>query len=167
MLPTVAHAMVWLSDPQPTDTFVDLCCGSGTILSERVVYPANQIIGGDISSTITMLAKENLYYANVQVNVWDARKTPLNSNSVNKVVTNLPFGRQISIDEDIRSFKHHVMKEISRILIPNGTAVILSESTHQILEEAERFGFSCLKSYPLSLKGLHPALFVLEKRNTL
>ena len=60
LIPTVAHAMVWLSDPQPTDIFVELCCGSGTILSERLVYPADHIIGGDISSVMTMAAKQIL-----------------------------------------------------------------------------------------------------------
>ena len=88
---------------------------------------------------------------------------PLSSGYVNKMVTNLPFGRQISPDEDIKSFNSRVIKEICRIMKPNGKAVILSESDHQILTKAERLGFTCIKSYPLSLKGLHPTLLMLDK----
>lgn len=164
LLPTVAHAMVWLSSPQSTDIFVDPCCGSGTILSERLAYPADHIIGGDISKAMTVAARENLHHSNVKVGVWDARKMPLASGYVDKVVTNLPFGRQITPDEDIKLFNHHVIKEICRIMKPSGKAVILSESGHHIITEAERLGFSCLESYPLSLKGLHPTLFVIEKK---
>ncbi len=58
--PPVAHALVWLSDPQPDDRFVDPFCGSGTILAERAVYPARQVIGGDILAEALQAARENL-----------------------------------------------------------------------------------------------------------
>src|SRR5690606_22797971 len=45
LLPTVAHAMVWLSKPEEEDVFIDPCCGSGTILSERLSYPFTYIGG--------------------------------------------------------------------------------------------------------------------------
>lgn len=114
LLPSVAHAMVWLSDPESKDVFVDFCCGSGTILSERATYPANQIIGGDISEAVTKIAKSNLDDSKVQVNVWDARKLPFSTGCVDKIVTNLPFGRQISPDEDLELFNHHIMIEVCR-----------------------------------------------------
>lgn len=165
LLPTVAHAMVWLSDPKSTDIFVDPCCGSGTVLSERATYPAKQIVGGDISDVVTTIAKSNLDDAKVEVNVWDARQLPFAQSGVDKIVTHLPFGRQISPDEDLVLFNHQMMNEIYRVLKPNGRAVILSESVNQLFGEAKRLGFSCLASYPLSLKGLHPTLFVFEKQD--
>ncbi|MBT2217485.1 EmtA family 23S rRNA (guanine(2470)) methyltransferase [Virgibacillus dakarensis] len=164
LLPTVAHAMVWLSDPKSTDIFVDPCCGSGTILSERATYPVNQIVGGDISDVVTKIAKSNLDDSKVQVNVWDARKLPFSTSYVDKIVTNLPFGRQISPDEDLELFNHHIMNEVCRVLKPNGRAVILSESVNQLVWEAKRLDLFCLESYSLSLKGLNPTLFVFEKQ---
>jgi tRNA (guanine6-N2)-methyltransferase len=44
--PTVAHAFVWLSKPEASDVFVDPCCGSGTIVSERLTYPYSRVVGG-------------------------------------------------------------------------------------------------------------------------
>ncbi|WP_067836550.1 EmtA family 23S rRNA (guanine(2470)) methyltransferase [Amphibacillus sediminis] len=165
LLPSVAHAMVWLSDPKSTDIFVDLCCGSGTILSERATYPANRIIGGDISDPVIKIAQNNLDDSMVEVNVWDARKLPFATGYVNKIVTNLPFGRQISPDEDLELFNHHTMTEVGRVLKLGGRAVILSESANQLLWEAKRLGLFCLKSYSLSLKGVNPTLFVFEKQD--
>lgn len=165
LLPTVAHAMVWLSDPKSTDIFVDPCCGSGTILSERATYPANQIVGGDISGVVTKVAKSNLDDLKVKINVWDARELPFSNGYVDKIVTNLPFGRQISPDEGLELFNHHIMNEICRILKPSGRAVILSDSVNQLFWEAKRLGLFCLESYPLGLKGLNPTLFVFEKQD--
>jgi len=162
--PPVAHAMVWLSEPASTDVFVDPCCGSGTILSERGAYPADEIVGGDISDEITKIAKSNLDGLEVVVHVWDARKLPFSDGCVDKVVTNLPFGRQISPDGDLQLFNHQMMHEIWRVLKPNGRAVILSDSANQLFWEAERLDLYCLKSYLLSLKGLNPTLFVFEKQ---
>lgn len=162
--PTVAHSMVWLSDPKSTDIFVDPCCGSGTILSERTAYPVNQIHGGDISESVTRIAKHNLEHTKVKINVWDARELPLSTNFVDKVVTNLPFGKQISIDEDLGLFYRYVMNEIARVLKPRGRAVILLGNFQQLHVEVNRLGMVCLEAYPLSLKGLHPTLMVLEKQ---
>ncbi|GAB2575472.1 methyltransferase domain-containing protein [Gracilibacillus alcaliphilus] len=162
LLPTVAHAMVWLSDPTSIDVFADPCCGSGTILSERAVYPADQIAGGDRSEAVTEVAKSNLDNSKVQLHVWDARELPFSDSSVDKVVTNLPFGRQIAA-ENLACFNYHIMKEIYRVLKPSGRAVLLSESVDQLFTEARRLGLSSLASYPVSLKGLHPTVFVFEK----
>ena len=95
--------------------------------------------------------------------LWDARNLPLDANYVDKVVTNLPFGRQVSADEDIQLLNRNIMKEISRVMKRNGKAVILSERGHQLQTEAERLGLFCSKSYPLSLKGLHPTLYIFTK----
>ncbi|MBO0996060.1 EmtA family 23S rRNA (guanine(2470)) methyltransferase [Bacillus sp. SD088] len=164
LLPTVAHAMVWLSDPKSTDIFVDPCCGSGTILSERATFPGSWIVGGDISASAIRIAKNNLTDTQVQVNVWDARRLPFSTGYVDKIVTNLPFGKQIAPDEDLALFNHHIMIEVSRILKANGRAVILSESADQLLWEAEQLGLDYLESYPISLKGLNPTLCVFEKQ---
>ncbi len=129
LLPTVAHALVWLSSPHPEDIFVDPCCGSGTILAERINYPVKRIMGGDISEENATVTKENLEY-NVKVEVWDAGNLPLADNYANKVVTNLPFGRQVSSHEDIQLLYGTVLKELSRIMKTNGRAIILARETN-------------------------------------
>ena len=58
--PTVAHALVWLSRPAPADRFLDPFCGSGTVLSERLPYPAVRLLGGDREAAAVRAARSNL-----------------------------------------------------------------------------------------------------------
>lgn len=85
--PTIAHALVWCSSPKDTDIFVDPCCGSGTILTERLAYPYSEIRGGDLSAEAIGCARVNLKKTSHHVvQRWDARRLPLESGYVDKIV---------------------------------------------------------------------------------
>ena len=58
-----------------------------------------------------------------------------------------------------------ILTEIYRILSYGGTAVILSEGWDNILSLANTLGFSLQKKYSLSLKGLHPTIYIFKKSN--
>lgn len=162
--PTVAHALVRLSNPEAADIFVDPCCGSGTILSERLAYPCFQLHGGDLSEEAVEAAAENIgFHDHVKLHRWDARRLPMESGYADKMVTNLPFGRQIAADENIPELYRDVFKELKRVLKKNGRVLCLSDADDALQFSAERVGFSCSKVATLSLKGLHPAVFSLEK----
>lgn len=163
LLPTVAHAMVWLSDPQAEDVFLDPCCGSGTILAERLAYPFTYIGGGDIDSEAINVAQDNLIDSLAEVNQWDARKLSFADTSIPKIVTNIPFGRQISFGSETNKINSEILTEIYRVLSYGGTAVILSEGWDNILPLANTLGFSLQKKYSLSLKGLHPTIYIFKK----
>ncbi|MCD9020734.1 methyltransferase domain-containing protein [Cohnella silvisoli] len=163
--PTVAHALVWLSNPEETDVFVDPCCGSGTILAERLVYPYFQIDGGDLSKDAVEVSKENTGSHNhARIHHWDARQLPLDSDYIDKIVTNLPFGRQIAADENISGLYCDVLKEMKRVLKRNGSVLCLTDADAALQIAAERVQFSCSKETTLSLKGLHPTVFSLKKQ---
>ncbi|WP_166083249.1 methyltransferase [Erysipelothrix anatis] len=163
LTPTVAHAMVRLSDPEEKDVFIDPCCGSGTILSERLLYPFTFVGGGDIDNNALAVARENLKDTFAEVIQWDACKLNLEDDSIHKVATNLPFGRQISFGSETNEVNRGILTEISRVLTHGGTLVVLSESWDEILQVAESLDLLLLKSYPLSLKGLHPTIYVFKK----
>jgi 23S rRNA G2445 N2-methylase RlmL len=55
-------------------------------------------------------------YKPIEVKPWDARELPLDENSVNAVVCNLPFGVQISTPEENRRLYPAVMKELRRVM---------------------------------------------------
>ncbi|WP_404457175.1 methyltransferase domain-containing protein [Oceanobacillus kapialis] len=163
LLPTVAHAMVRLSKPKETDVFIDPCCGSGTILSERLSYPFTYVGGGDIDNKALAAAQENLKNSFAEVNQWDARELKIADTSISKIVTNLPFGRQISFGSETKEINQAILTEIYRVLTHQGTVVILSEGWSEILQIAEILGFSLIDNYNLSLKGLHPTIYVFKK----
>lgn len=163
LLPTLAHAMVWLSDPVEEDVFIDPCCGSGTILWERLSYPFTYIGGGDIDHQALKVAKENLMDTYAEVTHWDARELAFADASIDKIVTNLPFGRQISFGRETNKINRAILIEISRVMKIQGKAVILSENWAEILQVAVSLHLRLIKAFPLSLKGLHPTIYVFEK----
>lgn len=138
--PTVAYAMVRLSQPEPDDIFLDPMCGAGTVLLERAYSgPYRMLYGGDIDPKAVTATLENLGKSHKpwEVIVWDARNLPLADRSVTKVVSNLPFGKQIGTLAENEHLYNDVLHEIERVLRPGGRVVLLT-SRWQLLAELIR-----------------------------
>ena len=93
----VAAAMVSLSRPRADDAFLDLTCGSATILVERAASgPARKLIGCDPNGDALACAKRNIhasgYEGRIEVYAWDARALQLEDASIDVVCADLPFG---------------------------------------------------------------------------
>ncbi len=156
--PPVAAAMLRLVDLQPGQTLLDPCCGSGTILIEAAIIGA-QARGGDSDAGALEAARLNTQAARVEVSLdqWDARRLPLADDSIEQVVTNLPWGRQVTVDDELEHFYRAVCAEIERVLIPGGKAAVLT-STPSLL------GFERLRpleQIEISLFGQTPTISVL------
>ena len=127
--PTVAYCMVLLSDPSPEDVFVDPMCGVGTIPIERAFFgPYSKITGGDISIDIIMSAKSNVEASRraIYLEQWNASDMPLPNRSVDKIVCNLPFGKQTGSRSGNQRLYSDFFREMVRILKPGGTSVLLT-----------------------------------------
>lgn len=143
--PSVAAAMVFLTEPAPQDVFLDPMCGSGTILmARRLMGHYKTILGGDFDQTRVQAAERNIAArrkkgmpVSVQLRRWDAQKLPLETGSVDKVATNLPFGKQIGSPEALERLYPAVFKELERVVRPNGRLVILS-SEYELVKTAVR-----------------------------
>lgn len=120
--PTVAAAMVRLAGPARGRLLVDPCCGSGTILAEaaRRGWRAQ---GGDIDPDAVAVARRNVRAA--QVEVGDARSLPLADGSAGAVVSNLPFGQQFTVGEEMTGWQRAVLAEAARVTQPGGRVVVL------------------------------------------
>lgn len=156
--PTVAHALVWLSRPHAGDRFLDPFCGSGTIVAERAAYPSALLAGSDIADEAVSAARANAPPA-VAINRWDARALPLDGGSVDTVVTNLPFGRQILTSDDIGPLYRDFCRELRRILAATGQAWLLTDQADELDRAVAAAGLVGADLRQLSLKGLHPHLF--------
>ncbi len=123
----VAYTMAYLVNIQNTDTILDPMCGSGTILAEACAFNPFRILGGDISSEAVEVAIKNLHTFDrkVEVLIWDSKKLPLENASIDKIISNLPFGKQIKV-EDLNDFYISVLDEFKRVLKPGGLAVFLT-----------------------------------------
>lgn len=127
--PTIAYSMARLSRPHPDDVFLDAMCGAGTILLERAhIGRYHYLIGGDISTealdaTVTNFGRQ---HQPRQFFHWDARTLPLQSNTVDKIVCNLPFGETIGNVPQLTNLYRRSLKEYERVLKPRGRMVLLT-----------------------------------------
>jgi 23S rRNA G2445 N2-methylase RlmL len=132
--PTVAAAMVRLAGIGPGMTVLDPMCGAGTILAEAVDVARKRsqggpitIIGGDVDPNAVFVASQNLQKLGpVELARWDATALPLERASVDRIVSNPPFGKQLSSIEQIGPLYEAASAEWDRLLRPGGRAVLLA-----------------------------------------
>jgi 23S rRNA G2445 N2-methylase RlmL len=131
--PSVAAAMLHLVEVWGGYKLLDPCCGAGTILIEGALMGA-VASGGDIEAEAVTAARANATLAgvNIDLQTWDARALSIPGASVSRIVTNLPWGRQIAVNEPLEIFYREVCAEMERVLAPRGRIAVLT-STPQLL----------------------------------
>jgi 23S rRNA G2445 N2-methylase RlmL len=137
--PTVAAAMLRLAGLLPGQRLLDPCCGTGTIVIEGGLIGA-LAQGGDNDLEAVEAARANAAAAGVDAGIeqWDARALPLPDRSADCVVTNLPWGRQIAVDDALAGLYADVCREIERVIAPGGCVVTLTSTPEQLRFERLR-----------------------------
>jgi tRNA (guanine6-N2)-methyltransferase len=127
--PPVAAAMLLLAGAASGQSLLDPCCGAGTILVEAGTIGA-AICGGDIDLSAVSAARVNVRAAGIaaSINAWDARALPIHDGSVERIVSNLPWGRQIAISGALALFYRDVCAEMRRVLAPGGRIALLTNA---------------------------------------
>ncbi len=164
--PTVAAAMSWLARPTAEDVVLDPFCGAGTILIERALLgPVEREIGGDMREEAVTIARRNARAAEVAASwhVWDARSLPLDDASVTRVITNLPFGKQIGAREENEPLYTAVMRQCNRVLKPNGLLVTLTSEDRLWDKIIREHGWKIVKKVVLVVLGQPASIFVTER----
>lgn len=165
----VAHAVALLARPAAEDVFLNLACGSATLLIERAAAaPARRLIGCDVDENTLHCARKNIsaseHAARIQVYPWDARALPLVDGCIDVVCADLPFGLDVGSHQESLSLYPDLLKEAARVTKPGGRAVLL---THEIrlmtaLVEASA-DWAVEDIIPLTITGLHPRIFRLKR----
>jgi len=165
--PTLAAAMVFLSQPQPGDRFCDPMCGTGTILIERAM--AERYVGlwgGDRDATAVAAARANIgpRHQPLALHRWDAGKLPLADASLNRIVTNLPFGKQIGSVRENQRLYQLFFRQMTRVLRKGGKAVLLTSQfdlVHRGL--AEHSELRRVREVPVRVLGQPARITVLNR----
>lgn len=159
--PSVAHCLVRISQPKNTDVFYDPFCGAGTIPYERASFTYKRIFASDIDGEVVNIARGNLKNDIVLFRS-DATDTKIKSESIDTVVTNLPWGKQI-VSADLAGLYIDFAKELRRVLKGSGKAVILTDQ-HKLLQSAcGEWDLNLSRLADFSLHGLHPSVFILTR----
>lgn len=166
--PALAAVLVRLSEPAPNQRFLDPLCGTGTIVIERALAGtrAAMLLGGDVNSELVRRARANAEAAGVaaEFRVMDARRLPLSDASVDRIVSDLPFGVRSGSAQENEGLYPALLAEIERVLRPGGRAVLLTMSK-QLLRRScqERPGLRLAGERLIESGGLSPSVFLIER----
>lgn len=185
--PTLAAAMVRLAGARFGQTVLDPMCGAGTILAEQfglgrardqrwgsslptLTLPrtggGNQqtVMGGDVDARALRAAGMNLRrLGSAQLIRWDATRLPLPGESVDRIVSNPPFGKQMGRPKEIGPFYQRVVVEMDRTLRPGGRAVLLVSDLRALRGPARFAGWKLANSLRVRVLGQAAIVTVWEK----
>jgi 23S rRNA G2445 N2-methylase RlmL len=163
---SVARAMVRLSEPAAADVVLDPMCGAGTLLIERALAgPYAELLGGDRDSSAVMRARGNVRAAGLSAPIkeWDARNLPLDDASVDAILTNPPFGKQVELPGEPEPFYRDLVGELTRVLKPRGRLVLVTGQFDAFQAAAKTAGLKTRRRLGVVLRGERATIFVCEK----
>jgi tRNA (guanine6-N2)-methyltransferase len=168
--PTVAAAMVRLAEPRSDMRLVDPMCGAGTILGEAIDYARRHrlgtlhVCGGDQEANAIRAAATNLRRLGpARLERWDATRLPLEDGSVDRVVSNPPFGKQLSRPEEIGPLYARMVPEYDRVLKPGGRAVLLVSEDAPLRTAARTVSWKPLRQIDVRVLG-QPAVITVWRK---
>lgn len=175
IMPKFARALVNLSGIKDKELFLDPFCGTGGILIEAGLIGA-RLIGIDVQEKMVRGAEENLdaYGLNGDLIIGDASKIPLQDNSVDAIVTDMPYGRSSLISGSgyftaesragfLKNLYQNALNEIHRVLKARGKVVVISNSA-SIYSLSREYNFIALENHKYRVhKSLNRHIAVLEK----
>jgi len=139
----ISRALVNFSRTLPGDVFLDPFAGSGSIALEASSIGAF-VIASDLSLKHLLGLKLNkkIYGFDIKLMVADATKLPLDTESIDAIATDPPYGRSAStFKRTLKELYSDFMKESSRILKKNKFLVFCSPSFFNAEEELINLGF--------------------------
>jgi 23S rRNA G2445 N2-methylase RlmL len=150
--------------------FVNLMCGSGTLLIERLTAgTAQRVTGYDHDETALTCARENVeasgFGDTIKLNRGDVRDLPLPDGSVDALVADLPFGHLSGSHEGNVEIYPAILREAARVAKAGARFVLITHEV-RLMESliAESDVWTTERVIRVALGGLYPRIFVLRRR---
>jgi len=165
---SVAQAMIHLLGVNSSDTFLNIVCGSGTIMIECLDYiNAQRVIGCDIDWNVLQCAKENIHASadrSAQLLQNDAIRLSMADCSIDKLAADLPFGQLVgSHDENIELYPV-LLQEAARVAKHGARFAVITHEMQLMRHILSKQGdWHLQQEIKITLSGLHPRIFVLER----
>jgi tRNA (guanine6-N2)-methyltransferase len=166
----VARAMVLLTMPTPEDVFLNVACGSGTLLIERAACgPAQGLTGYDLDEAALQCAARNIEAAGfserIKLNLGDATDLPLPGKSVDVLCADLPFGHLIGSHDENKALYPALLREAARVAKPGARFALITHEVHlleNLLEDSA--DWEAIQTIRVALGGLYPRVFLLRRK---
>jgi len=160
--PELCNLLCILSEPQEDDVFLDPFSGTGAILRERMQIAYSKLFVGEKDKDKFECLKTRFHKNDVEVFQADATKLPLGDDSVNKIVTDPPWGQAEEVEAE--TLYKGMFAEFSRVLRRGGVLVLLT-SQKDIVEEflKESSDFSLDARYDVLVSGRKAGVFKIRR----
>ncbi len=179
--PTVAAAMVRLAEVRPGMAVLDPMCGAGTILAEAQVElrsaergarsaggPHNSVVlGGDLEHAAVRGAAANLGRPGQTLLArWDALRLPLPPDAIDRILCNLPFGKQLSDPREVPGLYRRLLPEFDRVLCAGGRVVLLVSEIAALKDAVRCLSWKQLRAVRVRILGQPAHLVVFRKESS-
>jgi tRNA G10 N-methylase Trm11 len=121
-------------------------------------------VGGDIDAGAVRAATVNLSkIGSARLLRWDARQLPLADASVDRIVSNPPFGKQLGTPESIGLLYRDLLCECQRVLRPAGRVVLLAADAVALRKAARAAGLQQSRELKLRVLGQAAIVSIWQK----
>lgn len=165
----VAAAMNTLVGLRPTDRYLNLMCGSGTLLVERALMgPSGALVGLELDGAALACAQENIDAAGVadrcQLLLGDVHDPPRDLGLFDVVVADAPWGDAVGSHEENARLHPAILQAAASFTAPGARFALLTHEvklTGQLVREQDEWR----KTGELRVEhGGHTPLLLLLKR---
>lgn len=166
----IAAAMVEMTQPRPGDRALNLMCGSGTLLIERLLRCSAAAAGGcDTDAAALRCAEANLRAAGLageaELFAMDAAQLDMPDGCLDVILADLPWGQLTGSHDENQRLYPSVLREAARVAAAGARAVFI---THEIRLMEQVLGdcadvWSVTQVQRVFQGGLHPRVYRLTR----
>jgi 23S rRNA G2445 N2-methylase RlmL len=167
---TIASALIELTQPRRNDHFLNLMCGSGTLLIERLQRgPVQLAFGGDLDVVALASARRNIAAARLSKQISliqiDGCRSSLPAAAFDVICADLPWGQLIGSHTDNTALYPALLAEASRLAAPGARLALL---THEIklmegLLKDETLPWALKDTLQVFQGGLRPKIYLMAR----
>jgi len=174
--PPISASLVMLAKLEVGDVVLDPMCGGGTISLEGCQMGAQYHIGGEIHEMAVKRSMDNYLALKEKNNLriqpsadffqWDCLYPCLKNNSVDVIITDLPFGKRSGSKADNRVLYPRTLLSMARVVRPvTGRAVLLTQDKRSMFgcfKQVEKY-WKHTKQISTNIGGLTALVFLMSR----
>lgn len=168
--PAIAYCMLKMADLLPGEILVDPMCGCGTITEIAAFnFPSAFYLAGDIAEIAITKTTFNFTHTRApftDILRWDCRKLPFADNSVDAIVTDIPFGKRMGSRKSNKKLYPAILTEFARVVKSGTGRMIILTSEKQLLlsSVAKVFQIKIKEHHCINQGGLDTHVFHIIKQ---
>lgn len=166
---SVVAGLLRLAKCAPHNLLLDPCAGVGTVLIvDAINRPDGHGIGVELDDAAAATAASNIadrgLRQRIDVAQGDATGLELADQCVDRIVTDLPFGKRIGSNTNNIELYPRVLREVERVLAPAGRCVLLTDDKRVFKDALARTrGLKVVREVVVRYNGVNPSAYVVAR----